>query len=68
MTGIIVGSDSLVQWSRRRRAAEVPSVAGIRFAFYGRVSTDDFQDPESSRRWQFDACTVRELGFGYAAC
>jgi len=24
----------------------------IRFAFYGRVSTEDQQDPESSRNWQ----------------
>jgi DNA invertase Pin-like site-specific DNA recombinase len=24
----------------------------IRFAFYGRVSTEDQQDPESSRAWQ----------------
>ena len=24
----------------------------MRFAFYGRVSTEDQQDPESSRNWQ----------------
>ena len=24
----------------------------LSFAFYGRVSTEDNQDPESSRRWQ----------------
>jgi hypothetical protein len=24
----------------------------IKFAFYGRVSTEDQQDPESSRGWQ----------------
>src|SRR5438067_3050050 len=24
----------------------------IRFAFYGRVSTEDQQDPESSKQWQ----------------
>jgi site-specific DNA recombinase len=24
----------------------------LRFAFYGRVSTEDQQDPESSRAWQ----------------
>jgi site-specific DNA recombinase len=24
----------------------------IKFAFYGRVSTEDQQDPESSRSWQ----------------
>jgi site-specific DNA recombinase len=26
--------------------------AMLRFAFYGRVSTEDQQDPESSRSWQ----------------
>lgn len=25
----------------------------MRFAFYGRVSTEDHQDPEASRNWQF---------------
>lgn len=25
---------------------------GLRFAFYGRVSTEDNQDPEASRNWQ----------------
>jgi hypothetical protein len=25
---------------------------GLRFAFYGRMSTDDFQDLASSRQWQ----------------
>lgn len=24
----------------------------LRFAFYGRVSTEDAQDPEASRSWQ----------------
>lgn len=24
----------------------------MRFAFYGRVSTEDQQDPESSKQWQ----------------
>lgn len=28
---------------------------GVRFAFYGRISTDGYQDPASSRRWQLDA-------------
>lgn len=25
--------------------------AGLRFAFYGRVSTEDYQDPATSRCW-----------------
>jgi DNA invertase Pin-like site-specific DNA recombinase len=28
------------------------STPKLSFAFYGRVSTEDNQDPESSRRWQ----------------
>jgi DNA invertase Pin-like site-specific DNA recombinase len=34
------------------------------FAFYGRVSTEENQDPESSRGWQLDHCTdvVEALG------
>lgn len=27
-------------------------MAGVRFAFYGRMSTSDFQDPVTSRAWQ----------------
>ncbi|PKV96961.1 recombinase-like zinc beta ribbon protein [Amycolatopsis echigonensis] len=27
-------------------------VSGVRFAFYGRMSTSDFQDPRTSRGWQ----------------
>lgn len=36
----------------------------LTFAFYGRVSTEENQDPESSRGWQFDHCTdvVHALG------
>jgi site-specific DNA recombinase len=30
----------------------VTNQARIRFAFYGRVSTEDQQDPEASRNWQ----------------
>src|ERR1700730_18072053 len=53
-------SDLLVLWMSqagpggrsRRRAPDV--VGGLRFAFYGRVSTAEFQEPDSSRRWQRD--------------
>jgi site-specific DNA recombinase len=38
--------------------------AGLRFAFYGRVSTEDYQDPVSSRRWQFDLATDCVAGRG----
>ncbi len=38
--------------------------SGLRFAFYGRVSTKDYQDPVSSRRWQFDFATELVAGHG----
>lgn len=34
-------------------AASSPPGQGLRFAFYGRVSTEDHQDPEASRLWQY---------------
>ena len=30
----------------------MPPASGLRFAFYGRVSTEDHQDPATSRAWQ----------------
>jgi hypothetical protein len=30
------------------------AVSGVRFAFYGRTSTADYQDPVSSRAWQVE--------------
>lgn len=38
--------------------------AGLRFGFYGRVSTEDYQDPVSSRRWQFDIASQAVAGRG----
>lgn len=44
-------------WDAQRSAA-LTSAAGPtgprRLAFYGRCSTEDLQDPETSRRWQLD--------------
>jgi len=37
---------------------------GVRFAFYGRVSTEDFQDHESSRSWQRNAANELIAGKG----
>jgi len=40
-----------------RRAVKPERLGGgIRFAFYGRISTEDWQDPGSSGRWQRDFC------------
>jgi hypothetical protein len=34
------------------------------FAFYGRMSTTGYQDPASSRRWQYDNATPLAAGYG----
>jgi len=40
---------------RRGRSAAGPRPGGLRFAFYGRISTVEYQDPVSSRAWQVEA-------------
>lgn len=60
--------DLLTGWidrEQKRAAASrldaTPSGRGLRFAFYGRMSTKDFQDPASSYHWQ------REVALGLTA-
>jgi hypothetical protein len=56
------GADLLGRWirqpnTRRRPRLRLPPMAppaGLRFAFYGRMSTKEFQDRLSSARWQRD--------------
>jgi len=40
---------------RRGRSTAGPGQGGLRFAFYGRISTVEYQDPLSSRAWQAEA-------------
>jgi site-specific DNA recombinase len=57
------GSDVWADWidrfsgmvprSRGRRGSA--AAPGLRFAFYGRISTVEYQDPASSSRWQYDS-------------
>ena len=60
------GGDALVQWPERtgRRRAGVPGRGGLRFAFYGRVSTEDWQDPVTSRARQREQAGVLVAGHG----
>ncbi|HZM84379.1 MAG TPA: hypothetical protein VFC19_52330 [Candidatus Limnocylindrales bacterium] len=62
------GVDLLGMWvaTRTQRVRHHGRVAeaGLRFAFYGRVSTEDYQDPVSSRRWQFDLAIELVAGRG----
>ncbi|RKT55548.1 hypothetical protein C8E97_4218 [Saccharothrix australiensis] len=39
-------------------------VDGLRFAFYGRTSTIEHQDPETSRAWQLEVCEDLVAGHG----
>ena len=48
----------------QERGSAVVRRAGLGFAFYGRVSTEDYQDPVSSRRWQFDFAAELVAGHG----
>jgi site-specific DNA recombinase len=56
----------LLQWaeSTGRRAAAVPGRGGLRFAFYGRVSTEDWQDPVTSRARQREQVAALVRGHG----
>jgi hypothetical protein len=38
--------------------------SGLQFAFYGRISTDGYQDPASSRQWQYDTAVALTTGHG----
>lgn len=40
---------------RGRSPGPRPGPGGLRFAFYGRISTLEYQDPVSSRAWQVEA-------------
>ncbi len=54
-----MGGDTLEAWAKatgRSRAAS-PGCGGLRFAFYGRVSTEDWQDPVTSWARQAIALT-----------
>lgn len=57
--------DLLAGWAagRRRRTGEA-AVEGLRFAFYWRVSTEDHQDPATSRQWQLDRAVPTISGAG----
>ncbi len=48
------GRDGLVAWAARSGRPENrgPVRGGLRFVFYGRVSTEDWQDPLTSRARQ----------------
>jgi site-specific DNA recombinase len=56
----------LAAWAEAsgRRRASGPVRGDLRFAFYGRVSTEDWQDPESSRARQREQAEALVRGHG----
>ncbi|MFE9750235.1 recombinase family protein [Saccharothrix saharensis] len=53
------------QCEGERRRSQDPHVhLGLRFAFYGRVSTSEYQDRRSSRLWQREVCERLVAGHG----
>jgi site-specific DNA recombinase len=63
------GAGGLAAWAERsgRRRAEGTGSGGLRFAFYGRVSTEDWQDPESSLARQLGQAEALIRGHGRIA-
>jgi site-specific DNA recombinase len=66
------GDDLFAAWMQREQEA-VPRIrggpvthggSGLRFALYGRISTCNYQDQVSSRRWQHDSAVDVVAGHG----
>jgi site-specific DNA recombinase len=60
------GGDGLVAWAARSGLPESrgPVRGGLRFVFYGRVSTEDWQDPATSRTRQREQAGALVRGHG----
>ena len=59
-------ADALAGWAERtgRRGAVEPGGGGLRFVFYGRVSTEDYQDPVTSLARQREQAAALVAGRG----
>jgi site-specific DNA recombinase len=64
--GQAADGDMLMLWAEAtgRRQAAGRGHGGLRFAFYGRVSTEDWQDPVTSRARQRDQAAALVAGHG----
>jgi len=65
-TALAARAGGLVAWAEAsgRRRPGAPVRGGLRFVFYGRVSTEDWQDPESSRARQREQAGALVRGHG----
>lgn len=66
VAGSARAGDPLLEWAERsgRRRLTEPRRGELRFVFYGRVSTDDHQDPVTSRARQRDQAGALVAGHG----
>ncbi len=65
-TAPAAGASGLMAWAEDsgRRRAKGPARGGLRFVFYGRVSTEDWQDPVTSRARQREQADALVRGHG----
>ncbi len=65
-TAPAAGGDGLLAWAARSGRPENrgPVRGGLRFVFYGRVSTEDWQDPVTSRARQREQAGALVRGHG----
>ena len=64
-SGTGAGADVLAAWADSlARRAGTPRRGCLRFAFYGRVSTEDWQEPEASRARQLQQAAMLVAGHG----
>jgi len=63
------GGDGLTAWAQASGRSQVRGLAsgGLRFVFYGRVSTEDWQDPVTSRARQREQAEALVRGHGVIA-
>jgi site-specific DNA recombinase len=60
-----LGGDVLAGWAENLGGRAARSSRGrLRFAFYGRVSTEDWQEPETSRMRQLQQAAMLVAGHG----
>lgn len=66
--GPSAGYGLLTRWAHDSTLHAVPTdcphMGGLRFAFYGRVSTEDHQDPATSQAWQLLGAQALASGHG----
>ncbi len=62
----MTADEVLAAWAERSGRLGAPGAdrGGLRFAFYGRVSTEDWQDPVSSRARQREQAKALVRGLG----